>query len=174
MMAKKNRLISAVCVMAVLTVSGGCGRSNSPSPAETAKAVAPKPPLQVKISSSRSGVAREQIDFTGKKDPFKPYMIATRVKLSPLPGSARSLPIQQFEVQQFKILGIVTGLSESRALIQDPSGKSYVIKNGSLIGPNNGKVRKIVSTAVEILEQYRDESGRIKNRVVTLTLRRKE
>jgi len=58
--------------------------------------------------------------------------------------------------------------------VLDPAGKSYVIKDGSLIGPHNGRVQKITPTSIEVTEQYREDSGKIMNRVVKLTLPRKE
>ena len=118
---------------------------------------------------------QERFDFAGKKDPFRSYVVAaTKVKL-PLPQiSVKQLPIQQYEVNQFKVLGIITGLAENRAMVLDPTGKSYVVKDGTLIGPHNGRVLKIMPTFIEVTEQYREDSGKIRNRVVKLTLPRKE
>jgi type IV pilus assembly protein PilP len=71
-------------------------------------------------------------------------------------------------------LGIITGLKENSALVVDPGGKAYVVKSGMEIGKNGGQIHKISNTSIEVIEQYRDENGKIRKRTVKLTLPRKE
>jgi type IV pilus assembly protein PilP len=176
MTARKNDLFPIVAT-ALLLMAGslGCGAKDPPPPATVAKPSAgAKPPLQSRSSSTMIPPPLERLDFSGKKDPFRSYVVAAKTKLAlpPLPG--KQLPIQTYEVGQFKILGIITGLAENRAMVQDPSGKSYVIKAGALIGSRNGRLLNIKPNALEISEQYREDSGRISTKVVRLTLPRKE
>ena len=175
-MPRKNELIMAVGAVVILTMSAfGCGKKDVPSPPDAAKAATgAKPPVQVRNSSAKALITPERYDFSGKKDPFRSYVVVTKAKL-PLPQiSTKQLPIQQYEINQFKVLGIITGLAENRAMLLDPTGKSYVVKDGSVIGPHNGRVLKIMPTSIEVTEQYREDSGKIMNRVVKLTLPRKE
>ena len=175
-MRRKNNMIKAVGVVAILTMAAfGCGKKDVPPSPDAAKAAAgAKPLVQALSSSAKAPVTPERYDFSGKKDPFRSYVVVTKAKL-PLPQiSVKQLPIQQYEVNQFKVLGIITGLAENRAMLLDPTGKSYVVKDGSLIGPHNGRVLKIMPTSIEVTEQYREDSGKIMNRVVKLTLPRKE
>ena len=175
-MPRKNSLIMAVGVVAFLMMAAsGCGKKEGSPPPDAAKASAgAKPPLQKRSSSAMAPVPQERFDFAGKKDPFRSYVVVSKKTLPLTPISLKQLPIQQFEVNQFKVLGIITGLVENRAMVLDPAGKSYVIKDGALIGPHNGRVQKIMPTYVEVTEQYREDSGKIMNRVVKLALPRKE
>lgn len=84
------------------------------------------------------------------------------------------LPIQNYEVSQFRVLGLITGLKQDSALVVDPVGKAYVVKPGMEIGKNNGRIVKITATAIEVYEQFRDEEGKLRKRTVKLTLPRKE
>jgi len=84
------------------------------------------------------------------------------------------LPIQSFETEKFKVSGIVTGLKENSALVIDPNGKGYVVKEGMLIGNNDGHVKRITNSTVEIEESFRDDNGRVRKRLVKLTLLRKK
>ncbi len=163
----------ACAALALLVTAAGCGKKDAPPPVAP-KSAAGKPPIQAPRSSAKATVPQERFDFAGKKDPFRSYAVVSKAKLPLPPLSDKQLPIQQYEVNQFKLLGIITGLAESRAMVVDPTGKSYVVKDGSSIGPHNGRVAKILPTYIEVTEQYREDSGKIMHRVVKLTLPRKE
>ena len=135
-------------------------------------------PVQGQVSSSSKPARSVSIDFSNRKDPFKPAI----VELTPAAGKGgretapnpNLLPIQRVEVEKFKITGIIAGLKENRALLVDPDGKAYVAKTGMLIGPNNGKVTRITANTLEVDENFKDDAGRIKKRTVKLTLQRKK
>ncbi len=175
MSPRANRKLTALCFLALLALAVfGCGAKETAQPTAMKRPAGSKPPVQGKRSSATSPPPQERLDFTGRKDPFRSYVVVTKAAL-PLPSlSANQLPIQKYEVNQFKVIGIIAGLEENRAMVQDPGGSSYVIKEGSLIGSRNGRVTKILPRYIEVLEQYREENGKIRNRVVKLTLPRKE
>ena len=174
-MPRKNKIFLVAGVVALLLMSvAGCGKKDAPPPDAAKAAAGTRPPVQARSSSVKPLAIQERFDFAGKKDPFRSYVVVSKAKLPLPPISEKQLPIQQFEVNQFKVLGIITGLVDNRAMVLDPAGKSYVIKDGSLIGPHNGRVLKIVPTFIEVTEQYREDSGKIVSRVVKLTLPRKE
>jgi len=137
-------------------------------------------PVQAVVSSALrvSPVPSNQFDFSNKKDPFKPFVA---VKSEPLntaealrKAKRDSLPIHSFDVGQFKLIGIITGGRENRAMVTDPGGKGYVLRAGMSIGKNDGKVVSITSSGVDILEQFRDDNGRIRKENIKLTLPRKQ
>ena len=80
------------------------------------------------------------------------------------------MPLQQFEVTEFELVGIVSGAAGNQALIQDASGKGYLIKVGTPIGKNQGRVVAIASKRVLIEERVKDFLGREKSRTVALKL----
>ena len=176
MMPRKNDLFLAVIAVLLVTMGTfGCSAKESVSPSTVAKpAAGARTAVQRRSSSTVTPIPLERLDFSGKKDPFRSYVVAAKAKLALPPLSGKQLPIQMYEVGQFKILGIITGLAENRAMVQDPAGKSYVIKTGALIGSRNGRLLNIQPNALEISEQYREDNGKISNRVVRLTLSRKE
>lgn len=165
----------ALALLLVGALISGCGKKDSsPPPTVQPKTPAVTKPVLAILSSSVKPAIPERIDFTSKKDPFRPYVVPSKAKL-PLPQvTEKLLPIQQYEVNQFKVLGIITGLVDNRAMVLDPAGKSYVLKEGTFIGRNNGRVLKITAKHIEISEQYREDSGKIRNRVISLALPRKE
>ncbi len=165
-----------------------------PGPAQTAapaKAIqartstARKPVVATPVQKQMSTATRLQtpgavsLDFTNRRDPFKPFM---QMPAAQQPGAGRvgrsrvkdPLPIQTFDTEKFRVSGIITGLKENSALVIDPSGKGYVVKEGMQIGNNDGHVKRVTNSTVEVEETFRDDGGRVRKRLVKLTLIRKK
>jgi type IV pilus assembly protein PilP len=139
-----------------------------------------KPAVQGQISSARAvSPPSVTLNFSGKKDPFKPFIVpqAEQKKAPPEPLTRKArgelLPIQSFETEKFRVSGIIVGLRENSALVLDPTGKGYVLKEGMQIGSNDGVVSRITPSTVEVVEKFRADSSRIKTRTIKLTLVRK-
>jgi type IV pilus assembly protein PilP len=153
----------------------------TPAPAkpQTAAAVAPKPVQSIASSASRPPTPPvNQFDFSNKKDPFRPFVV---VKAEPKrsfdaikKAQHDSLPIHSYDVNQFALIGIVTGGRGNRAMVVDPGGKGYVLKVGMLIGKNDGKIVLISANGVDVVEQFKDESGKTRKETIKLTLPRKQ
>ena len=105
----------------------------------------------------------------GKMDPFRPFVDALASKQQQRPEVPLT-PLQKFGITQLKLVGIIRGNSETRALIQDPSNKGYIIDVGTLIGPNWGKVVEITPSQVIIVEEQKDALGRITKQKITMNL----
>lgn len=134
-------------------------------------------PVQKQISTARlpTTPAAVSLDFTSKRDPFKPFV---QMPAKPAGGAKNRtrdpLPIQKFDTEKFRVSGIITGLKENSALVIDPSGKGHIVKAGMPFGANDGRVKRITSTAIEVEESFMDDFGRVKKRLVKLTLLRKK
>lgn len=178
MIRKANKShISALLLLSAIICVGACKKEEQKPAAPAPKsAVKPVVPVQKRISSALPAApGSAQLDFTTKKDPFKPFVVVAP-KAPSVSGKPRlgMLPIQNYDVAQFKVIGIVAGLKENRAMIVDPAGKGYVVRPGMLIGKNDGRITRITSSAIEVLESYRNDSGKVRKNVVKLTLPRKE
>ena len=184
---KNNRftMLRVVALMSLL-LSAACSKDQPPATTTVAPqqppvvAAVPAKPIQ-KTASSALRIPPpivNQFDFSNKKDPFKPFVAVKKdQKLSPdsIKKNLRdSLPIHSFDVSQFKLIGIITGGRENKAMVTDPGGKGYVLKVGMLIGKNDGKIVAINSNGVEIVEQFKDDNGRVRKENIKLTLPRKQ
>ncbi len=85
-----------------------------------------------------------------------------------------ALPIHSFDVSQFKLIGIITGDRQNEAMVVDPNGKGYVIKAGMTIGKNEGLITSITNSGVDVVEQFRDDNGRVRKETIKITLPRKQ
>ncbi|WP_246163466.1 pilus assembly protein PilP [Oryzomonas sagensis] len=162
----------------------GCKKKEPPATvAQPAKAAAPQQPKPVQKAVSSALKLQpppvNQFDFSNKKDPFKPFLV---VKQHPAPAAGivsravqgSGLPIHSFDVGQFKLIGVVTGDRQNKAMVVDPNGKGYVLKVGMTIGKNDGRITSISNAGVNVLEQFRDDNGRVRKETIKITLPRKQ
>jgi type IV pilus assembly protein PilP len=183
---KNSRLIELlICFFVVSLISQGCKKTDQqPEPAQVAKtAPVPAKPQVKPVQKPISSVARmtlapvNQFDFSTKKDPFKPYIVVKSVSVSSKErrrmDDKAALPIHRFDVSQFKLIGIVTGGKENQAMVTDPNGKGYVLRVGMTIGKNDGRVISVTNSGVDILEQFRDDNGKVRKEHIKLALPRK-
>lgn len=182
-----NRSMSvALTALLIAALFTGC-KKKDPQPAATQPAVAtsaqasPQPkPVQKPVSSALRlpPPSVNQFDFSNKKDPFKPFVIIKTTQKDS-PESKRkalrdALPIHSFDVSQFKLIGIVTGGKENKAMVTDPNGKGYVLKVGMTMGKNDGRITAITNNGVDVVEQFRDDNGKVRKENIRITLPRKQ
>jgi type IV pilus assembly protein PilP len=89
----------------------------------------------------------------GKLDPFMPWYegespilkqeVRKRLPLSPL---------EKVDLSQLKLVGIILSASSNKALVEDATGKGYVLAKGTYIGLDHGKVAKILRDRVIVEE----------------------
>jgi type IV pilus assembly protein PilP len=182
-MKKRNsQYFIMVFLFAGLLFPGGCKKKEqlpAPPPAKPAPAVKVMPPIQKQQSTAKIGEnPASSLEFNNRKDPFKSFVAPQAQVAKPVASVGRTstkdlLPIQSYELSKFKVAGIIVGLKENRALVIDPTGKGYIVKQGMLIGSNDGHVSRITATAVEVVESYND-NGRIRKKTSKISLPQKK
>ncbi|HJV66689.1 MAG TPA: pilus assembly protein PilP [Geomonas sp.] len=188
----KRSLSSALAACLLAALVAGCSKKEEPAPptpppkkpSEPAKPS--QPPAAAAVQKPVSSATRQAnpFDFSKKTDPFKPYappaaqppaaaQNQAQPNAAPAVPPADQLPIQSFEVSKFKVVGIIAGLRENRALLVDPNGKAYVVQQGMQIGNSNGRITKITAYGVEVVERVKEGTGRYRQRKIVLTLAKK-
>jgi type IV pilus assembly protein PilP len=173
------RLVLLVVVLTSLLLA--CKKKPAPpppAPPPVPKVVAPKTVVQKPVSSLKMAPAQSnQMDFSTKKDPFKPYISVKAVTPAELAKQKQelkpTLPLHSFDVSQFRLIGTVGDAKGNKAMVVDPAGKGYVLKIGMSIGKNEGKVVRIDTGGVDIVEQFRDENNKVRKETIRIPLLRK-
>lgn len=95
----------------------------------------------------------------GKRDPFKSYFAEFEGKGA---GRVRQevTELERYEIDQLKLVAIITGIPEPTAMVEDPTGKGHIVKRHIYMGKHNGKVTLIKNDRVIVTEEYRDLAGR--------------
>lgn len=131
-------------------------------PAAAAATEKKKDPLDAAIE------AAEQYSYNpiGKRDPFRSFLNFDSDD-KPGPGT---LPTQKYEIDQYKLAGLVWGVDRPRALVEDADGMGHVLEIGTYIGKNWGKVTQITSGEVIVTEEYQTLDGELVVNNISLTL----
>lgn len=132
-----------------------------------------------KKSSNTEGPtnADRRLEFSyspvGKRDPFRSYL----ADLSEAQAQTISRPIQateRFELDQYRLTGLITGTSQPKALVEDPEGVGHTVRIGSYIGKNGGVVRRITTKGFVVTEEFRAPTGELVKVPITVKLPRAE
>lgn len=94
----------------------------------------------------------------GKRDPFQSYLAELRNTDMTRVDRAREAT-EEYELDQYKLSGVVTGTSQPRALVEDPGGKGHVVRIGTRLGKNSGVVTRITSSGIVVTEEFRAPTG---------------
>jgi len=107
----------------------------------------------------------------GKPDPFKPFIYESR----PTEDSELILnPLQRYHVSQLKLVGIIWNTKNPTAMMEDASGKGFIVSIGTPIGRNDGVVTDITEEEVIIEEKTVNLLGETKTREVKVVLHQEE
>lgn len=102
----------------------------------------------------------------GKVDPFVPLLrdesaaaAVAKLRATGDPNRPKT-PLEKIDLGQLKLVAIITALAGNRALVEESSGKGYIIKEGTYIGLNSGKVVGIKADKVLVEEEFEDIYGK--------------
>lgn len=106
-------------------------------------------------------------DPTGKRDPFRSFQFNDEDQ-----QDKKSFgPLADFELGQLELSAVIWEANNPRALILDPGGRSYIVREGSQIGKNNGEVIHIGDNLVLVKETYENFAGERTTKDVELRIR---
>lgn len=97
----------------------------------------------------------DRYDPEGKIDPFalpsfkvKPVVLKKKSERKHIPLT----PLEKLDFSQLKLAGIIRSPSGNKALVEETSGKGYVITKGTYMGIDSGRVVKILEDKVIVYE----------------------
>jgi type IV pilus assembly protein PilP len=111
----------------------------------------------------------------GRPDPFLPF-ISEKAQVNPneiIETNEKLTGMQLFEPGQLTLVALVNAPNQKFAMVQDVSGKGYIIKEGTKIG-RRGVVSAIVPNKVIIEETAMTRSGRKLTNKIVMVLRKEE
>lgn len=105
----------------------------------------------------------------GKIDPFKPVLgtdepegAADRVGPAPEEREKRipQSPIEMVDLSQLKLTALILAPGRNLAMVEDATGKGYIVKKGTYIGNREGRVTEILPDRLIVTEQGTDDLGK--------------
>jgi len=164
-----------------------------PTPVTTAAVSQPQPaPASMKLPSAPAGgtdadqqktpdteapkpVAGETLPIsiaynpTGKIDPFVPLLKDDPVKPVQPEKVKREkrepmTPLERVDLSQLKLTAIIRTPSGLKAMVEEATGKGYIVGVGTYMGIHSGKVVNILKDRVVVEEEVEDALGNVANR----------
>ena len=109
-------------------------------------------------------MARLPYDPAGKLDPFKPLFreepkpTEDKVAKPKKPERPRT-PLERLDLGQLRLTAIVFSQNRPRAMVEEATGKGYVVELGTPIGLERGQVTKITRDRIVIEHLKTDDFG---------------
>ncbi|MCF8104917.1 MAG: pilus assembly protein PilP [Desulfohalobiaceae bacterium] len=113
----------------------------------------------------------------GKPDPFHPAVQSQPDEDQENQRPQRQLsPLERIEPSRLELVGILShgkSFAQSRALVELPNGKGYILTLGMAVGRHQGRVTAITADTVVIQETKTDIFGEKENKDTVLKLHKK-
>lgn len=125
-------------------------------------------PVDLNLPKKSSAAPAAPLELKGSdRDPFRPMTLRSKVTR---PTRDNLSPLERNELSQLKLVAVIWDIKEPRAMVEDGSGLGYVVKVGTPIGSNEGKIKAIHRNEVVVEEFYFDDYGASKKRDVSIKL----
>ncbi len=162
----------------------------APAKAQTGKQQAPAPEQRPASASSGEtgtmsgeagdlmGDAQQYYVSKGRPDPFAPFVSGEEREEEEGKGGNELRPdhvkgpLEKMRLSQLRLTAVMKTPGRNLALVEEASGKGYVVKKGTYIGDQGGKIVEILSDAIVVEEKYRDAFGNVAVRKKELKLQK--
>jgi type IV pilus assembly protein PilP len=159
----------AVLAAGALLLSLACG-DEAPAARPAAKAAAAAPAVAAVTPAAPAPTVAAASEWAyssvGKRDPFRSFVADLATSASALTTRCAT-PLGRFELEQLKLVAVVTGLEDPVAMVEAPGGTGYSVRRGACIGKNGGSVSAVRSGEVVVAEwQVRADGTRDRTQTV--------
>jgi Tfp pilus assembly protein PilP len=140
-------------------------RVESPEPSVPDKKGLMEPEKSDSLKLAEGMTAKNEVfyDPAGKHDPFESPFEAEvdRIGVAPAKQIVEKkrvplTPLQRIALSQLKLVAIVLSPTGNKALVEDPSGKGYIISKGTYIGQDYGRVTEILEDKAIVEAEVED------------------
>lgn len=123
------------------------------------------------ISSKMASIPK--YNFGNIKDPFYTTLLQTPTKEKKVTQiKGKPLATQKYEIERYKLIGIMIKKQGNTAIFEDPENKGWVLKEGNYIGNEGARIKKILTDSVIIEEPVVDATGKVKYVERSITIKK--
>jgi type IV pilus assembly protein PilP len=168
------KTFKATMTTAVLALSlAACDDAPRPAPAAPPPAAAAAPAEEAPAAAAETAAAPAPYVYSynpvGKRDPFR-SPVDEIGPVAQTPVTSCSEPLCAFDLDQLKLVAVVTGDANPIAMVEDPVGRGHIVRRNTRVGRQGGKVTQILRDSVTVTEVFSGNGEIIKN-PVTLQLK---
>ena len=135
-MKKTSSVLFAACMLALVGCSDDVATTGAVGPAITAPKAGPAKPAAA--AEADAGVPTLQVrdeafvESSTNRDPFRSY--AKTFKIRPIEGQQREVVMSTTGIDEMKLIAIVSGVTDPRAMLTDGHGVGYTVRRGDFLG----------------------------------------
>ena len=139
----------------------------TPAPSKAESGVPEKKPdvsTPTKPQIGKTALLTDLYNPLGKLDPFEPLFQPKTIAVATKKRKRRRAPptpLEKVSLGQLKLVAIIHTPNENKALVQEATGKGYIVKKGTYIGLNSGKIAQILKDSIIIEEEVEDVYGKV-------------
>ncbi len=151
-----------------------------------AKPIEPSAPVAAEQEGSSDVIGEKEALFgdhekyyvtKGRIDPFAPFLHkpdpqAVDIRTQEIQRRAPRTPLERVALGQLKLTAVMRLTDDQLAMVEDNNGKGFIVKKGTYIGENGGRVSDIVENKVIVQETYNDVFGKTSVRQIELKLQK--
>ena len=105
------------------------------------------------------------------RDPFRRPLI----KAVASEEENKNLPeLERYDLEQFKLVGVITGALKNKALLSAPNGKMHVVSENMHIGTRKGIIKKVSTDSILVQEKVINILGKEEKMDVVLQFKKEE
>jgi type IV pilus assembly protein PilP len=153
-----TRVTALALAAAAVAVVGGCSEKKpAPRPivAPPAAAAADAKP---EAKPAEPAAPEWTYSSIGKRDPFKSFLAEVETSAAGV-ISRCTTPLGRFELDQLRLVAVVTGLEDPVAMVEAPNGIGYAVRRGACIGRNGGTVAAVRTGELVVAEWVTRNDG---------------
>lgn len=153
-------MISRAAVFAAIAgLALACGEKRAPAAAQrtqvaaaqaaaTAAAAQPAPAAELAAASAEPDWSYSSV---GKRDPFRSFLAEVERGAGTL-ATRCATPLGRFELEQLRLVAVITGLEDPVAMVEAPTGVGYSVRRGACVGKNGGVIAAVRSGELVVSE----------------------
>lgn len=106
----------------------------------------------------------------GRRDPFRSYLLDASARQRAEHAQRHMEETESYELNQYRLTAVLTGTSQPKAMVEDPTGRAYVVRIGARLGRSGGRITRIDSRGLQVMEESLNPQGTRAQAATTLTL----
>jgi type IV pilus assembly protein PilP len=132
----------------------GCGEDVPPPPPAAPRTQAAAAPKEQAAETSVAGPTYVyNYNPVGKRDPFRsPVADLGSEANQNSQQMACGEPLCQWDIDQLRLVAVVTGDANPMAMVEDPMGRGHIVRRNTRLGRQGGKVTQILRDEVIVTE----------------------
>jgi type IV pilus assembly protein PilP len=137
-------------LLALAAAALACSQPTKPAAPPARPPAAPAAPAPV-AGPEQPATPEWSYSSVGKRDPFRSFLAESSRSASSL-STRCATPLGRYEIEQLKLVAVVTGLEDPVAMVETPGGTGFPVRRGACIGKNGGTVAAIRSGEIVVAE----------------------